>query len=122
MKSGSLNNFSSETNDLVNPELTPPKAKVHTIISTPTVVKTPVLLGHETEHYQVNVEHKGKSRTHQVTMTKPILGEVHQVRNIDVHHDKYVNLETGVPIDDAPAEKKFFGIDPNEVEQDELDE
>ena len=64
VKAGSLDNFSTETNSLINAELTPPKAKVHTVISTPTVVKTPVLLGHTTEHYQVNVEHKGKSRTH----------------------------------------------------------
>ena len=45
-------------------------------------------------------------------MTKPILGEVHQVRNIDVHHDKYVNLETGEQIEGAVTEKKFFGTDP----------
>ncbi len=95
VKAGKLGNFSPDTSDLVNAELTPPKAKIHTVISSPTVVKTPVLLGHETEQYKVIVEHQGKSKTHQITKTTPIIGEVHQVRNIDVHHDKYVNLETG---------------------------
>ena len=50
-------------------------------------------------------------------MTKPILGEVHQVRNIDVHHDKYVNLETGEQIENAPQEKIFLGIDPQITEE-----
>lgn len=81
--------MSHDATKLIQPELTAPKTRLTTTITHRAVVRTPVLLG--TRKYKTlktSVDQNGNvvSRSN-VDIEKPIVGEVHQVMNVDtVHH------------------------------------
>lgn len=97
--SGAIDNGmeASEAKGIIKPELTEPKYKVNSIIDTPEVVTTPVLLGlkqenHVTEYKDLYSGQVVKRREYK--NTKPLYGEVRQVRNVQTYQQDVVDAKT----------------------------
>ncbi len=87
----------SEVKGIIKPELTEPKYKVNSIIDSPEVVTTPVLLGlkqenHVTEYKDLYSGQVVKRREYK--NTKPLYGEVRQVRNVQTYQQDIVDAKT----------------------------
>lgn len=79
-----------------------PKYKVDSIITTPEVVTTPVILGNIAEKHMTqkrNVETGQIVQSHEMMVNKPIYGEVRQVMPVDTHMLQYVDAKTGRRLD-----------------------
>ena len=64
---------------IISPEITDPKIKIHTVISHPAVVTTPVLLGTKKEIHElerVNAVTGEVVATDKIEINRPYLGEI----------------------------------------------
>lgn len=97
-----MTNTAPEAMGLIKPEEAEPKVKVDTIITHPAVVKTPVLLGKvvtENEVSKVDQNTGEVLSVGKISSSQPIIGEIHQVLDVDTHHQQVIGLESGKRLD-----------------------
>lgn len=90
------------TEQIVPVEYSYPKYRIDSIVTTPEVVTTPVLLGHTSEQHHLqhkNVETGQVVKAQDVVINKPIYGEIRQVMPVDTHMLQYVDAATGKRLD-----------------------
>ena len=99
---GLMTNVAPEAMGLITPEETEPKVRVDTIITHPAVVKTPVLLGNvvtDNEISKVDLTTGEVLRVDKVSSSQPIIGEMHQVMDVETHHQQVIGLDSGRRLD-----------------------
>lgn len=97
-----MTNTAPEAMDLIKPEEAEPKVKVDTVITHPAVVKTPVMLGKvitDNEISRVDLNTGEVLGVQKVSSSRPILGEVQQVMDVETHHQQFIGLESGKRLD-----------------------
>lgn len=107
-----MTNVAPEALDLIKVEETEPKIRVNTIITHPAVVKTPVLLGkvvHRNALQKINETSGEVIRKENFEWEQPIVGEVHQVMDVETLHSQYIGLNSGKRLDTASNHKSFHG-------------
>ena len=99
--SGNFDNTSFDANKIIKPEIATPKAEINSKIRHEAVVKTPVHLGNQYEEKTVTTLNRvdGKVDSKTVTVEKPIIGVMNNVREVETNHQTMVNVLTGQVID-----------------------
>lgn len=115
VKSGSLSNIDpSGTEAIVPVEYSYPKYRVDSMVTTPEVVTTPVILGTVQEAHRLqkrNVETGAIVKSQVVIVNKPIYGEVRQVMPVNTHMLQYVDAKSGKRLDGYGSSPVFHGTD-----------
>lgn len=115
VKSGKLSNIAPDAIELTEAKYAEPIGEIKTKIISPTVVKTPVLLGNEVVNTEVKNTNPLTGEVYNSTSyvhEKPITGVVHQILNVETDHKQYINLNTGKRIAHE-NNKQNFGTDTN---------
>ncbi len=98
---GDLDNTSFDASKIVKPELAVPKFDIKTTVVHEAVVKTPVRLGTQFEEKNMQTMNRvtGQVSKKTVTVEKPIIGVMNNVREVETNHQTMVNVLTGQVID-----------------------
>ncbi len=100
-----------------------PKYKVDSVIQTPEVVTTPVLLGTIVEKHLKQKRDVSNANNlvmdQMVNINKPVYGEVRRVMNVNTHMTQYIDAFTGKRMDQmGQANIGFHGTEDHNVEKD----
>lgn len=99
---GLMTNTAPEAMGLITPAEAEPKITVNTIITHPAVVKTPILLGkvvRENEVSKVDLKTGEILDVGKVSSSQPIIGEMHQVLDVETQHRQVIGLNSGKRLD-----------------------
>ena len=98
---GDLENTSFDASKIIKPELAVPKFDIKTTVVHEAVVKTPVRLGTQFEEKNMQTMNRvtGQVSKKTVTVEKPIIGVMNNVREVETNHQTMVNVLTGQVID-----------------------
>jgi len=98
---GDLENTSYDASKIIKPELAVPKFDIKTTVVHEAVVKTPVRLGTQFEEKNMQTMNRvtGQVSKKTVTVEKPIIGVMNNVREVETNHQTMVNVLTGQVID-----------------------
>lgn len=116
VSSGKITNIAPEATGLTEATYADPMAEIKTKIISPTIVKTPVLLGNEVVNTEVKNTNPLTGEVYNSTSyvhEKPITGVVHQILNVETDHKQYVNLKTGKRVAHE-NNKQSFGLNTQE--------
>lgn len=115
VKSGKLSNVAPDAIELIDAKYAEPIAEIKTKLITPTVVKTPVLLGNKVINTEVKNSNPLTGEVYNSTSyiyEQPITGVVHQIMNVENEHIQHINLNTGKRIAHENNKAKF-GVENN---------
>jgi hypothetical protein len=98
---GELDNTSFDASKIIKPEIAVPKFDIKTTVVHEAVVKTPVRLGTQFEEKSQQSMNRvtGQVSRKTVTVEKPIIGIMNNVREVETNHETLVNVQTGKIID-----------------------
>lgn len=91
-----------------------PKYRIDSMITTPEVVTTPVILGSIQEAHRMqrrSVETGAVVKSQDVMINKPIYGEVRQVMPVNTHMLQYVDAKSGRRLDGYGSSPVLHGTD-----------
>lgn len=128
VKSGSIYNLDPiGTEKLQTVEYSFPKYRVETIVHTPEVVVTPLLLGSVDEEHLRQKRNINKANTmvseQDIKSNKPVYAELRRVMNVKTHQLQYLDARTGVRVDRmGQKDIKFHGMDEQNIQSDPEDD
>lgn len=98
---GDLDNTSYDASKIIKPETAAPKFNIKSTFVHEAVVKTPVQMGtqYETSSTQTMNRMTGQVNLKTVTVEKPIVGVLNNVREVASEHQTLVDINTGKVID-----------------------
>ncbi len=111
--SGDLDNTSYDASKIIKPEIAAPKFDIKSTIVHEAVVKTPVHLGTQYEEKTTQSMNRvtGQLSRKTVTVEKPIIGVMQNVRQVASENQTLVNVKTGQIID-MQEKTSYVGTNP----------
>lgn len=102
--SGNLMNTAVDASKIIEPLYATPKLVINSNFNHNTIVETPIQLGIQKEERQRDILNKidGQVDSQQVTVEKPIVGLVKNLRNVNTKHQTIIDLKTGKQINNEP--------------------